>query len=270
MQALVTHPDGPEAGQSSPEAQAALAARIEDEFLPSATLSAAERVSIYSGMYLARLVEVLEEEFPALTAWLGHELAHELLCAYVQAHPSRSFTLNRLGLGLEAFLRHEAPLDDARRPIALELARLERTIQDVFDAPEGTSLAVEALATVPAADFARLRLVPSAALRLLRFEHPLEAWYRAFREDEPLPALAPAACHLVVFRQEGRVWRLELTAAQHVLLTALVEGLPLGPALERLARDGHDLAALAPELQGWFRTWAAEGFFAALELAPAG
>ena len=38
--------------------------------------------------------------------------------------------------------------------------------------------------------------------------------------------------------------------------------LRLGAALAALGEAGHDLAALAPNLQGWFRTWAAEGFFA--------
>lgn len=269
MQALVTHPEGPEAGAEASARSGGLAAEIEHEFQPSATLSALERVQLYSGMYFARLVEVLEEEFPALVAWLGRAPAQALFRAYVVAHPSRSFTLNRLGRGLEAFLRDEAVLAREladRRRVAVELARLERCIQDVFDAPEGPSLAPEALSAVPAQRFGDLRLVPHAACALLDFAHPLEAGYRAFREGQAWPPLEPRPCALAVFRQAGRVWRLELTPPQRALLGALFEGLPLGAALERLAHGGHDLAALAPELQGWFRTWAAEGFFAGFEL----
>src|SRR6185295_5994014 len=144
---------------------------------------------------------------------------------------------------------------------AVELTRLERTIQDVFDAPESAVLSADALAAVPPDAWARTRLVPLPAFALLAFEHPVNAWYQAFRDEAPLPALARAPSYLAVFRQNGRVWRMDLSAAQHALLAALARGLALEPALLALAEQGHDLSAIAPELQGWFRTWAAEGFF---------
>jgi hypothetical protein len=264
MQALVTHPEGVPAGARSAEARAALAAEIEDVFLPSRELTPAERVGVYAGMYFARLIEVLEAEFPALVRLLGHAQAHALFQRYLVAHPSRHANLNVLGKQLEAFLRDEAGALEPRA-FALELARLERAIQDVFDAPECTSLSAEAIAAVPPERWARARLVPIPAFALLAFEHPVNAWYQAFKDEAPLPSLAPAPSYLAVFRQEGRAWRMDLTRAQHALLAALAAGRALEPALLALAEQGHDLAAIAPELQGWFRTWAAEGFFARVE-----
>lgn len=270
MQTLLTHPDGPELGVQSAEARAALPAGIEDVFLPSRELTSAERVGIYAEMYFARLIEVLEEEFPALVHLLGHARAHGLFQDYVVAHPSRHYSLNVLGQRLPAYLRDEA-VELEPRAFAVELARLERTIQDVFDAPACASLAVEALTAVPPERWSQARLLPIPAFALLAFEHPVNAWYQAFRERAsadaaPLPAPARARSHTAVFRQDGRVWRMDLTPAQHALLTALAAGHALEPALLELAHAGHDLAALAPELQGWFRTWAAEGFFARVEL----
>ena len=135
----------------------------------------------------------------------------------------------------------------------------------MFDAPECASLGSDAIASVPAERWARARLVPIPAFRLLAFEHPLNAWYQAFRDEAPLPALAHAPTYVAVFRQNGRVWRMDLTREQHALLAALAAGHALEPALLELAEAGHDLAEIAPELQGWFRTWAAEGFFARVE-----
>jgi hypothetical protein len=264
MQELLTHPDGPGAGAASPAARAALAVTIPDVFLPSRELTSEERVGVYAEMYFARLIEVLEEEFPALVHLLGHERAHELFHAYVIAHPSRHYSLNVLGKKLEAFLRDEA-LELESRPFAVELARLERAIQDVFDAPECTSLAADAIAAVPQDRWPRARLVPVPAFALFAFEHPVNAWYQAFKNDEPRPVPAPERTFLAVFRQDGRVWRMDLSPAQHALLAALANGRALEPALLELAGSGHDLAAIAPQLQGWFRTWAAEGFFARVE-----
>lgn len=270
MQVLVTHPDGPEAGAASAEARGALAATIPAVFLPSRELTSAERVGIYAQMYSARLIEVLEEEFPALLHFLGHARGHELLRAYVSAQPSRHYSLNVFGKGLAAFVREGAALDlvPDSRAFAVELAHLERTVQDVFDAPESPTLSGEALAAVPAQAWAQARLVPIPALALLACEHPLNAWYQAFKDGAPPPALAREPSYLVVFRQEGRVWRMDLTSTQHALLAALTRGLALEAALGALAQQGHDLATLAPELQGWFRTWAAEGFFARVEVGP--
>jgi hypothetical protein len=266
MQALLTHPGGVAAGVASPAARAERVGTVEDVFLPSHELSAAERVGVYADMYFARLIEVLEEEFPGLVAWLGHERAHALFHAYVVSHPSRFYSLNRLGAELEMFVRDEAEFADDEtelRAVAIELARLERSIQDVFDAPEHATLTPETLAAVPPELWpgARLVFVPAFALHV--FEHPINAWYRAFRDDEPLPELRVAPSHVAVFRQSGgRVWRMDLDPAQHALLAALATGLALEPALQSLDDAGHDLAAIAPDLQSWFSTWAREGFFA--------
>ncbi len=264
MQVLVTHPDGPHTGEASPEARAAIAATIPDVFLPSRELTSEERVGVYAEMYFARLIEVLEEEFPALTHLLGRDCAHELFRAYVSAHPSRHYSLNVLGKQLERFVRDEAEAFEPRA-FAVELTRLERALQDVFDAPECTSLSADAIAAVPQDCWARARLVPIPAFALFAFEHPVNAWYQAFKDGAPHPVPGPQPSWVAVFRQDGRVWRMDLSRAQHGILAALTAGQALEPALLALARAGHDLAAIAPELQGWFRTWAAEGFFAHVE-----
>src|ERR1700693_5648101 len=65
--------------------------------LPSATLTAGERAGIYRDMYLARLVEALETDYPGLLHYLGKNAFEELGARYVAEFPSRSYTLNRLG-----------------------------------------------------------------------------------------------------------------------------------------------------------------------------
>src|SRR5262245_34440817 len=195
MQECLTHPDGPRAGASSPAARTALAATIPDVFLPSRELSSEERVGVYAGMYFARLIEVLEEEFPALVHLLGHERAHALFHDYVVAHPSRHYSLNVLGKGLGAYLR-DAAVEREPRAFAIELSRLERAIQDVFDAPECASLSADAITSVPPERWAGARLVPIPAFALFDFNHPVNAWYQAFKDDEPRPVPKPSPSYL--------------------------------------------------------------------------
>jgi hypothetical protein len=271
MQAVVTHPSGARAGAAGEEARAALELEIEDLVLPSARLAAVERIGVYADMYHARLVEALEEDYPALHACLGCDAFDALARAYVTRHPSRHYSLNVLGARLPAFVRDEAPASTVVEPRAFlfELATLELAVQQAFDAPEAAPLAADALLAVPPEAWAGARLAPIPALRLFAFEHPVDAWYQAFREGEqrPLPAREPS--WLAVWRgADDRVWRRDLSRLEYALLGALVAGAPLADALERALADAEaDAQALGASVHRWMRTWAADGLFRAVERA---
>ena len=253
---VVTHPDGVEAGaETAPEALAA-----DDLVEPSRALSAAQRLGIYADAYFARLYEVLEEDFPGLAALLGHPEARALFRAYLIALPSDHPNLNRLGRRLADFIeRGGGELQD--RPFAAELARLERAIQEAFDAPRAETLCAEDLAGLAPEAYGALRLPLAPHVRLIASAYPTNVWYQAFREGgrEPAPDAAPS--WLLLYRHDYRVWRLPLTEAQHRLLTLFGEGRALGEALGLLAAE-IDLAPFAGELGGWFQDWAGLGLFA--------
>jgi len=60
MQSVVVHPGPIEQALGSPEADALVPApRVSEVILPSKTLSSAERVEIYHGMYPLRMEEAL-------------------------------------------------------------------------------------------------------------------------------------------------------------------------------------------------------------------
>ncbi len=87
-------------------------------FAGTADLPAAERVAIYAGMWLARLVDALRADFPALGAVLGDEAFERLAGAYLRDHPSDDPDVGRVGRRLPGFLRDHPEL--ASRP---DLAR---------------------------------------------------------------------------------------------------------------------------------------------------
>jgi hypothetical protein len=66
--------------------------------LPSRTLEPADRVGIYQGMYLMRMEEALESDYPGLKHLLGGHAWSALVRDYVAAHPSVTYTLNRLAI----------------------------------------------------------------------------------------------------------------------------------------------------------------------------
>ncbi|MFN8094626.1 MAG: putative DNA-binding domain-containing protein [Vicinamibacteria bacterium] len=72
MQAVVAHAGPLDEALGRREAASLVApSRVEDVVRPSATLTAAERVGIYHGMYRLRMAEALEADYPGLAHFLG-------------------------------------------------------------------------------------------------------------------------------------------------------------------------------------------------------
>jgi hypothetical protein len=229
---------------------------------PSATLTAAERIEIYQGMYLLRMAEALESDYPALAHFLGEKRWTALVRDYVEAHPSRSYTLNVLGAALPAYLKQAA--GPRHRGFCHDLARLELAVVEAFDAEESGRLSPADLDAVPADAWETVRLVPCAALRLVELGWNANAWLDSTkddRHDHPRPHRQPA--RLVVFRRHYAVYRRELSLPAFRLLTDLVGGSTVGQALgAALARRGSP----GPDALGrWFRDWAADGLFSRVE-----
>ena len=261
LQAVIVHPGRVDEALAGREAARLVpAGRTGSVVRPGARLTAAERVGVYHGMYLARMREALESDYPGLARHLGPAAWERLVAAYVRAHPSRSYTLNVLGRHLPDF----AGAARVRRPaFCRDLARLEWAVSEVFDAPETPPLAEADLAAVAPRAWARRRLVPVAALRLVVLEHDAGAHLDALREGRRRPPVRRRRCRVVVYRRSYAVFHREQTAAAFALLEDLVNGLTVGRALARaLERRGARLGA--DEAFRLFRDWASMGLFSAV------
>jgi hypothetical protein len=264
LQAVIVHPGSVEQALAEPEAASEVpVGDIEDVVRPSWSLSAAERVEVYHGMYLLRMVEALESDYPAIRHFLGAEAFEELVRDYVQRHPSRSYTLNRLGDHLPRFF-----LDERARPHAAflhDLARAELAVTEAFDEEESKVLDAEALRSVPEEAWVRARLRPIRALRLLALRHTVTSHLDAAKHGHPAPRPRRRASFLAVYRRDYSVLRMELGAAEHALLTALASGVPLAEAIAGTARDLRK-SRREETVFRWFRSWIAEGLFSTIEI----
>lgn len=267
MLEVVSHPDGASAGVRTESAGRHLpvsAERLEDVVEPSKALSATERLEIYAGMYYWRMIDVLAEDFRAVRRVLGDERFAEIARAYIDAHPSTHYSLSMLGRALPQFLREsEAPV--SHREFVADLAALERSIEEVFDAPGAPKLETDDLLAVPRDRWSELRFDMIPAFRLHAFTYPVNDYYQAFREERDAAVPGPDRTWLAVFRRELKVWRMPLTRPQYAILESLGRGLPLAAALESAADlPGVDPGELVESLREWFAAWAGEGLFAGL------
>ena len=259
MQTVIEQPGTVDEAVEAAAARAELdPAEIERVILPSKTLTAVERVGVYHGMYLLRMIEALEGDYPAVAHLLGDEEFAALATRYVAAHPSVSYTFNRLGRGFPEFVRESKGV--RKRAFAADLARLELAVTEVFDAPQSPAWPAEEIGRIPQDAWAQAVLRPIAAFRLSALAHPVNAYLQSVKDDNhEHPETARKATWVAVWRKNYEVWRLDLSKPAYELLTALAKGRPFGKAV----------AAAAKGLQGdpgeqlfrWLRDWVAEGMF---------
>ncbi len=254
-----------EAITSEAAEQAIPAAQARELVLPSQTLTSAERLDIYRDMYLLRMEEALAIDYPGLKHFLGDEEFLSVVARYVDVHPSRTYTLNRLGDDLPRFV---GTLDDLpKQAFCRDLARLEYALTMVFDAAETKPLTEDAVRAVPQEAWETAQLKPIEAFRLLAFDYPVSQYLGAVDGENPFPRLAKKRTWVVAYRRNYQCRRMDLTQPAFELLLALADGKALGEAIESALVRKRRPAVKEEQLFEWFRDWMAAGLFQALELA---
>ncbi len=248
--------------------EAYLAAHDVAEHVVGGKLAPRERLGVYRHGYVARLLECLEDDYPALRHALGQQAFDELCRGFIRWHPPRSPSLNHYGAPLAA---HCAERREPWAGFAAELAALEWALVEAIHESEGQRLDGAALAQLSPEQWAHARLVPSPTLRLLDTQYPVGSYYQAYREGraraEQVPALERSA--LAVCRRGLDVWRVRIELQLLPLLVALSAGTPLLAALESAASAAPGAPpASAEALQRAFRDWVACGLFSAVDREP--
>lgn len=243
----------------------------------SRNFSAADRVAVYQHAYLARLCEVLRDEYPILCRALGSELFDQFALNYLRAHPPTSYTLGRLADQFVTFLEQSRPDPDSRPDLdttptqgtgdspdwsdyLIDLTRLETVVNQVFDGPgdeESVPLDGMALARLTPEFFARSRLQLARSLHLVTLRFPLHEHFSALVRGEQPAMPEPAPQTLAVWRRAYRVQRLPVDPAPARLLSLLHAGHAVGEALQRLVAEQPAIAPeLGPLITVWFQSWA--------------
>jgi hypothetical protein len=264
MQSVIVHPGRTGQALASAEASSLVRPdRVGDVVLPSATLEPAERLGIYHDMYLQRMEEALETDYPGLAHFLGPRRWRGLVRGYVEAHPSRSYTLNVLGRGLADYVSEASRVSHAG--FCRDLARLEWAITEAFDAPESEVLSEEDLAAVPLDAWEGARLRPTPAVRVLALDYNAGPYLDSLRDDDhdhPLPRRRPS--WVLICRRDYSVYRVSLSRPGFRLLSELAEGRTVGEAIEESLRRSRPRPS-GDQVFTWFREWARSAAFQGVE-----
>jgi len=198
---------------------------------------------VYRNAYRARLRAALRDNFEVLPLVMGDEAFDALANAYIDAHPSRHYSLRWFGHQLCAFMAANDTLLD--HPAMLDLARMEWALRQAFDAAPAALLTPAALAGVPAEDWAELQFTLHPAVQLLDLQWAVGPVWHALKSGQAEVPPPEALDHAML------VWRLglntqwkSLTPTEALFVQCLAAGQRFGTVCQALAqRVGEDAAA---------------------------
>jgi hypothetical protein len=223
-------------------------------------LGAEGRFAIYAGGYRSRLLESLQNEFPALRLLVGDTVFELFARGYIAAHPPRHFSLYDYGARFAGHLEATRPADGgpmAGLPAAiarLERARAEAQRSEGIERRDRSWLA-------EAAFLPGLRLALPDSVRLMRLDFDLLPLIEASEKGGEAVVPAAGETMIAVVRSDYRVRQLRLEAWRFAWLEALgTDGADAyGAAAAAAGRSGREAGALIADLVFWLPVAAAAG-----------
>ena len=243
---------------------------------PNDRLTSFERLEIYNRQYWFRLFSSFEEDFPGLKSVIGSRKFEILMRAYLEAHPSRSFTLRNLGSALIAWLKQNPQYTKPYTDSAIAMAAFEWAHIEAFDNESRPPLTADEIAGLNADSHIALQ----PYLRLLAAPYAVDNALLAVRDsshDSGSQASNAVGIHLVrrtrsrrptreqiylaIHRHDDTVYYKRLSREDFLLLEALERGDSLGEAIDTAFRE-----STAPEsehpviIQSAFHHWMQMGW----------
>ncbi len=209
---------------------------------------------VYSNAYRSRLTEVLAEDFPAVANAVGEDSFDVLAKAYIEAHPSRYFSLRDFGNHMADFLAHAADYQD--KPWLSELAVFERLLGRAFDATDAPIFSKQDMAAVPAENWADLRFILHPSVHRIDCIWGTPKMWKVLTDDTPKEVTAEAGESVawLVWRQQLTTRFRSLGKDEQIALDTLRTGATFNDAciaLSALMTEDEVPLHIATLLKGW-------------------
>jgi hypothetical protein len=210
--------------------------RVVESIESTADTSAQQRLDIYASGYRARLKEAISTDYERLHQYLGDEQFEQLMDRYIDIYNSSHPSLRYYSQHMIELLTSEKPYTEI--PVLTEIANIEQSFNDSFDAANCTTVDIAELAQVRADDWPVLKFEFHTSLRVLSFEYNSFPIWKELSEEQTPPELVNDASTWVV-------WRKELVSRYRTLESAEARAL-------ELALAGANFSEICEELLDFF------------------
>jgi hypothetical protein len=236
---------------------------IADAIVDAPPLPVAARLGIYRDGYRVRLIEALDDTYPLLHLLLGDEAFVALGESFVAAQPSVHRSIRWYGRELSEFLGRSPPY--AEQPILAELALLEWTLAEVFDAADAESKPRAAFSAVDPSAWSELRFEFHPSLRRLRLQWNAAAAWQALSREEvpPAPVCGEHPVPWFLWRRDLLNYFRSMAADEAAALDCALHGHSFGEICEALA-EWLPEEEIPLRAAGLLRLWADSGIIVSI------
>ena len=236
-------------GQS--EADENLRALIAPE--AEAILPAEARLNIYRNTVRENTTQALAEHFRSVEQLVGEDFFRAMCHAYMKQHPPEAANITLYGAHFADFIEsysHAAPL-----PYLRDMARYEHSFHRVFYAGDDAPLDPTIMSNYDEETLFALRFNFRESVALCHSPYPLQALWAFCHaqydgQETDAPDMDETPRYFLLHRPMLKVESIEINAATHAFLTALMRGETLGDAAEVVMQHhaDFDLSAALPIL----------------------
>lgn len=225
------------------------------QHIVSDQLSSEFRLGIYADAYTARLIEVLQSDYPALQFLLGEEAFVELSLFFINQHPSTYTSLRWYGQHLPTLLGKVESY--STKPYLAELAMFEWTLVDAFNASDQPAISEQEVARIPADKWPVLSFGFHPSVHSFQYQWNILPIWQAYKENGPYPAvekLAQAQTCLV-WRQELKTLFRTLAPDEAQMFAAARQGANFSELCEQLSTVMEDAEQVPLRAVSLLKTW---------------
>lgn len=228
--------------------------------------SSSERLDVYGNAYVARLVEILGNDYIGLRHLAGEETFDRLSRAYVGDTPSHHYNARWYGEGLPHFLRSNSPWSDDTS--LHEMAELDWKIGLSFDSPDETFVSEADVAALSAEKWPELTLILSDSIELATFSWNVADIRRAMDAERNPEALLRHAKpqRWIISRQDFIVRYRRLDDDEAFALDAAREGKPFAELCDVLS-EWHASGDVAMRAAILLKAWIINRWITGLKFA---
>jgi Putative DNA-binding domain len=217
------------------------------------------RVQVYVDAYLARLRDVLLDDYPKLAGAVGEAFA-ALSVEYIRSYPSDRPSLRHFGRHVPTFLLKHPRSEQC--PWLADLARLEWARVEAFDAADRQAMSVEDLHAIAGDGLAALRLKLVPSVHVLELAWPADAIWQALDDGEASMPVSSGPTTLVVWRSGFSVRHRRCDVPEARAIARVSRAGAFAEVCEAWDEERTDIAAAAGRATTALCQWVVDGWIA--------
>jgi len=223
-------------------------------------MTANERIAIYVDGYRLRLIEALQDSYPALHTLMGDDDFESLCLEYIDHYPSKHFSIRYFGSYLADFLCQNQ--DYANSELLQEMAQFEWALRGSFDSKDQLVLNLGDLSQIAPEQWSDLTFCLHPSLRILKLNWNVPSLWKAIEQeaDPQSPQKTQSSITWIIWRPKLETHFRSMSIEEAEGFDLIKQGKSFGELCESMAKVVKPEDA-ATQAATFLARWIEDGLF---------